>query len=109
MSKVYGIIAIKGGVGKTTSVANLGASLVKDYGKKVLLVDGNFSAPNLGLSLGIVHPKKNVHGVIHHKHSLDDAVHKHELGFDVLPSSLTSNRNIEPRHFKGMINYLRIQ
>ena len=107
MSKVYGIISIKGGVGKTTTVANLGASLANDFGKKVLLVDGNFSAPNLGLHLGIVNPKKHVHGVVHHNHSLTEAVHKHELGFDLLPSSLTSNRGIEPKEFKGIIKYLK--
>ena len=34
--KVVGIIALKGGVGKTTVVANLGAALADHYNKKVL-------------------------------------------------------------------------
>ena len=50
MSKTIGLIAIKGGVGKTTISASLASDLVNHYGKKVLLVDANYSAPNLGLS-----------------------------------------------------------
>ena len=51
MVKIYGIISIKGGVGKTTAVCNLGAVLAHEFGKRVLLVDANLSSPNLGLHL----------------------------------------------------------
>ena len=54
MTKVIGIIAIKGGVGKTTIAASLASNLVNEYHKKVLLVDANFSAPNLGLHMDII-------------------------------------------------------
>ena len=50
-AKKIGIISIKGGVGKTSTVAALGASLAKDFNKRVLLVDANFSSPNLCLHL----------------------------------------------------------
>ena len=53
-----GVISIKGGVGKTTAVSNLGTVMANTFGKKVLLVDANFSAPNLGLHLGVVNPKR---------------------------------------------------
>ena len=33
--KIIGIISLKGGVGKTSSVANLGAALASEFGKKV--------------------------------------------------------------------------
>jgi len=62
--KIIGVISLKGGVGKTTTVANLGASLAKDFNKKVLVVDANFSAPNLGLHLGLVDPKTTIHDVL---------------------------------------------
>ncbi|MCH8872918.1 AAA family ATPase, partial [candidate division KSB1 bacterium] len=55
-AKTIGILSIKGGVGKTSTVAALGAAIA-GFDKKVLLIDGNFSAPNLGLHLGIVNPK----------------------------------------------------
>ena len=60
--KVIGIISLKGGVGKTSSVANLGAALT-EFGKKVLVVDANFSAPNLGLHLGLTNPEIKLHDV----------------------------------------------
>jgi len=51
MGKTIGIISIKGGVGKTTTVSALGAALANEFDKKVLLIDANFSAPNLALHL----------------------------------------------------------
>jgi chromosome partitioning related protein ParA len=38
--KIYGVICTKGGVGKTTMAANLGAILA-DMGQRVLLVDAD--------------------------------------------------------------------
>ena len=62
--RTIGIISLKGGVGKTTTVANLGAVLAKEFNKKVLVIDANFSAPNLGLHLGIVEPKVTIQDVL---------------------------------------------
>ena len=56
MAKTIGIVAIKGGVGKTTIAASLASDLVNSYKKKVLLVDANYSAPNLGLHMDVVEP-----------------------------------------------------
>ena len=55
MSQSIGILSIKGGVGKTTTVVALGAAFAQQD-KKVLIIDANFSAPNLGLHLGITQP-----------------------------------------------------
>ncbi|TAK38535.1 MAG: ParA family protein, partial [Saprospiraceae bacterium] len=51
MGKVISLLNHKGGVGKTTSVINIGAGMVV-LGKKVLLVDLDPQA-NLSVSLGI--------------------------------------------------------
>ena len=75
MAKTIGIIAIKGGVGKTTIAASLAADLVNSYKKKVLLVDANFSAPNLGLHMDIVEPKRTVHEVLNGKARIESAIH----------------------------------
>lgn len=70
MGKVIGVISIKGGVGKTTVVSNLGATLAYEFGKKVLVIDANFSAANLGLHLGIVDPEITIHDVLAGKNTM---------------------------------------
>ncbi|KAF0197721.1 MAG: septum site-determining protein MinD [Bacillota bacterium] len=52
MGKVYVVTSGKGGVGKTTTTANLGAALAH-LGKSVALVDGDIGLRNLDLFLGL--------------------------------------------------------
>lgn len=86
MGKVVGVVSLKGGVGKTSVVAALGDALA-DMGKKVLLVDGNISAPNLGLHFNIFEPKVSLHNVLTRKNDVSEAVHT--VGnLDIIPSSL---------------------
>ena len=82
MGKVIGIISIKGGVGKTTLSASVASELVHNYGKKVLLVDANYSAPNLGLHMDIVKPDKTIHDVLAGRERIWGAIHK-KFGVDV--------------------------
>jgi septum site-determining protein MinD len=89
--KVIGIIALKGGVGKTTVVANLGAALAEQYKKKVLIIDANFSTPHLGLHVGLVNPDHNLHPVLSDEYSIYEAIYQHELGFHIIPGKLAPN------------------
>jgi len=94
MGKVIGILSLKGGVGKTTSVVSLGASLSK-IGKKVLLIDGNLSAPNLGIHLDLIAPKKTLHHVLNGDSSLEEAIYE-VSGMDVLPASIFHSLKVSP-------------
>jgi len=106
MSKVIGIIAIKGGVGKTTTVANLGAILSKEFNKNILVVDANFSAPNLGLHFGITSPEKTLHDVLLNKSNINDAIIEYSDNFHILPSAFLS-RKINPFKLKQNIDKIK--
>lgn len=84
MSKVISISNHKGGVGKTTSVINIGAGL-NNLGKKVLLIDLDPQA-NLTQSLGITEPSATIYGAIRGEYSLQPI----EIlkGLDVIASTL---------------------
>ncbi len=103
--KVIGVISLKGGVGKTSSVANLGAAL-SQFNKKVLAVDANFSAPNLGLHFGLLNPETTLHDVLLNRASINDAIYEHTAGFHLIPGSYIS-RKINPFKLREKIKHLK--
>lgn len=105
MGKVIGVISLKGGVGKTSVVAALGAAFA-EIGKKVLLVDGNLSSPSLGLHLGIVDPKRTLHHVLNRMARPKDAIYQHG-NFDVMPASIFERTETSPLGLKDKINGLK--
>ena len=105
MSRVIGIIAIKGGVGKTSCVAQLGSALA-DFGKKVLLIDANFSAPNLGFHLGLVNPKKHCMMPLQGRTSIHKTIYTYNKNLHVIPGSLLNDK-INPFLLKKQIAKLR--
>lgn len=105
-AKVIGFVSIKGGVGKTSTVANLGTILAQDFEKKVLLVDANFSGPNLGLHFGFTQPKYTLHDVLEGKISVHKAIYEHSSGLHLLPASLLS-RKVNTEKFKQEIQSLK--
>ena len=105
MAKVIGILSLKGGVGKTSTVAALGDAM-SDFGKKVLLVDGNLSAPNLGMHLNIIDPEKTLHHILKGEIHAKDAVHKLDK-FDVIPASLFNQSKINVLKLRDKIRPLK--
>ncbi len=104
--KVIGIISIKGGVGKTTTVSNLGALLASELGKKVLIVDANFSAPNLALHLGFINPEITLSDVMLDKVDVKEAIYEHDIGFHMLPTALL-HRKVNPFKLRSKLNKLK--
>lgn len=104
--KSIGIISIKGGVGKTSAVSSLGAALANNFDQKVLLVDANFSAPNLGLHLGLVNPDTTLHDVLLDNKEISEAVYETDHGFHLIPGALLS-RKVNPFKLKDKLKPLR--
>lgn len=104
MGITIGVLSLKGGVGKTSVVSALGDAL-SGFGRKVLLIDGNFSAPNLGLHLNIIDPEVTIHHVLMRKANASKAIYKLE-NFDVIPASI-SGRPINPLKLRNRIRRIK--
>lgn len=105
MAKTLGVVSLKGGVGKTSVVASLGA-VFSEMGKKTLLVDGNLSSPTLGLHLNVVEPKKTLHHVLRREANTNEAIYGHGE-IHVMPASIFWNREVNPLKLKSRIKGLK--
>lgn len=93
-TKILGLASQKGGVGKTTTCANLGIGLARE-GKRVLLVDCD---PQASLTVSLGHPQPDQLAVtlasVLHKRLMDDPIDpregivKHEEGVDLMPANI---------------------
>jgi len=107
MGKTIGVISLKGGVGKTTVVSALGGAFAR-LGKKVLLVDGNLSSPNLGLHFNIVNPEKTLHDVLNRNVGVREAITSlNSCNIDLLPASLFNKIEVEPLKLKDHLRNIK--
>jgi septum site-determining protein MinD len=103
--KTIGIISLKGGVGKTSVVANLGDAIAS-FDKRVLLVDGNLSAPNLGLHLNVIEPKRTLHHVLARESRPKEAIYNLD-NLDLLPSSIFGKIKASPLKLRNSLAPLK--
>ena len=88
MTRIITIISGKGGVGKTTTVSNLGAALT-ELGKEVIIMDANVTTPNLSIHLGIPFYPVTLHDVLTRNVHINEAIYVHSSGIKIVPASLS--------------------
>ena len=91
MTRTIGVISGKGGVGKTTVVANVGAALAHTFKKDVTIVDCNLTASHLSLLLGMHYYPITLNHVLRNEKSIKEAVYEHPSGMKIIPASLQLN------------------
>lgn len=84
-ARVIAITSGKGGVGKTSIVANLGYAFTK-LGKKVLILDADLGLGNLDVLLGLA-PKYNLSHVIMEEKTIEDILIEGPGKMKILPAS----------------------
>lgn len=108
MTRTIGILSGKGGVGKTTATANIGASLAFDYGNNVVAIDANTTSSSLGLYLGTHKFPVTLNDVLIGKAMIADAIYAHPSGLKVIPSSHEVNGStVNPGKIRGVVNFLK--
>ncbi|MBI3412669.1 MAG: AAA family ATPase [Candidatus Aenigmarchaeota archaeon] len=88
MTRLICVASGKGGVGKTTVVSNLASAITK-LDKKVMVIDGNVTTPNIGFHLNMPLTPTTLHDVMRGKARIRDAIYRHETGFYVLPAGIS--------------------
>ncbi|MBI4020961.1 MAG: P-loop NTPase [Candidatus Aenigmarchaeota archaeon] len=95
MARIIAVASGKGGVGKTTVVANLSAALAA-LGQSVVAVDSNITTSNLGIHLGIPMYPITIQDVLNGKARLKDAIYHHSSGFRVMPADISLEKLLIP-------------
>ncbi|MCW1296074.1 MAG: cell division ATPase MinD [Candidatus Parvarchaeota archaeon] len=99
MTRIIAVASGKGGVGKTTLSINL-ASALHEFGRDVILVDGNITTANVSIHLGIPKTPTTIHDVLKGKiKNLKEAVYIHPLGLKVVPASIAVHE-LKSKHKK---------
>lgn len=101
--RVVTVTSGKGGVGKTTLVANLGLELAR-LGRRVLLLDGDLGLANLAFLFNQT-PKRTLEDVLGGRCAVGDIVLKIREGLDLIPSATGGARlaELEPAERAAML------
>jgi len=104
--QVFAVASGKGGVGKTTTVVNLGVTIRADD-HSVALVDADLGMANLATVLGIEH-EPTLHDVLADRAEIEDAIVEQADRFAVVPGSrdLHGFAEADPTRLRDVIDEL---
>lgn len=103
---ILGVFSCKGGVGKTTTLANVSLSMSQLSKGNVLAIDANLSAPNLGLHFGELDPKLTIHDALAGEVPVEKVILDYH-GLDVILGSIAYGEEVHLVDLKGLLDPLR--
>lgn len=101
------MFSAKGGVGKTTLVANLGAALSQKLKNRVIIIETNMTASNLGLHLGILEPPVVIQDIVLGKVNIKEAILTTDYGLHVIPGSVSFMEGVGSIDLRGILEEIR--
>ncbi|MFB6299976.1 MAG: P-loop NTPase [Halobacteriales archaeon] len=103
---VYAVASGKGGVGKTTTVVNLGVML-RAEGHSVALVDADLGMPNLANMIGVDH-QPTLHDVLADEATIDAAINEESEGFGIIQGTrdLSGFARADPSGLQAVVEEL---
>ena len=111
-SRTIVLVSAKGGVGKTTTAINVGVTMA-NAGKRVVVVDMDFSFGDVNLRLGLPDSPRNIYTLMlegdRYQEVYSGYLNKHESGMYVLsaPLSIEEGEYITASYVQGLIRTLR--
>lgn len=104
MAKIYAVASVKGGVGKTTTAANLAATLAA-AGYQTVAVDADLGSATLGATLGVEPDEVTLHDVLAGEAEPLEASYEGPHGLAVLPGGQTLDdfRKADPAEIVGVL------
>lgn len=105
-AKTIGVFSCKGGVGKTTTIANLGVLLSKRMEGNVLVVDANLTALNLSIHFGELDPNPTIHDVLAKEKQIDEVIRDTD-SLDAIYGSMAFGEEIHRVDLKGCLDPLK--
>ena len=110
MSRVIGVFSGKGGVGKTTLVANLGVTLSNGFKKNVIIFDNNIHSSHLGLHFGLYEDfPVTLRDVLKRHASIMQAIYIHpETGMRIIAAPLNGlDLNLTKKRCCNLVNQVK--
>jgi septum site-determining protein MinD len=108
MTKFLAILCAKGGVGKTTTTINLAGALAA-FGREVIIVDADLTAPNLSIHLGVPNLPKSIHEALNGNIATSECLYFHPSGLRIIPGSMAyeSAKDIKTENLPFVLQDLR--
>jgi len=103
---IMGVFSAKGGVGKTTTVVNVGVALAQKLKNRVVIVETNMTASNLGLHLGILDPPVVIQDIVFGKLKISEAISSTDYGLHIIPGSVAFTDELGSIDLRGILNEL---